>query len=93
MTTKHKNPLIGQWNQERGKPKPGRDTDKDHSGPSLLAMLRRMDRHERAKLVADWQETYLIALDARHTATGKARTLATMDAAALSARLKIAERI
>lgn len=87
MTTKSR------WNRTQGKPKPGRDTDKDHSGPSLLAMLRRMDRHERAKLVAEWEETYLIALDARHTATGKARTLATMDAAALSARLKIAERI
>ncbi len=93
MTRPKRKPATSAWNAEHGPRKPGRDTEKDHSGPPLSVALRKMDPDRRAVLISDWEETYLIAQDARHTATGKARTWATLDAAALSARLKIAERI
>jgi hypothetical protein len=93
MTRPTRKPAASAWNAEHGKRKPSRDVDKDHSGPPMSATLRKMDPARLTDLIARREEEYLIALDARRTATGKARTLATMDAAAHAAFLGIAKRI
>lgn len=97
MTRKKRRNYTGEWNNAaRHVPrKPGRDVDADHSAQPLGQTLGQMEPDERAALVAAWTEERQEALATRHTtATGsRIRTLATLRAADMAARLRIARGV
>ena len=67
----------------------------DHSGPPLGEQLREMERAERRAVVDSWRATHQEARLARATLPegSRARIYATLEAADMAARLKIAQRL